>query len=32
MLEQAGTTLHPTLTRNFLKALSQLDSLQESAS
>ena len=32
MLEQAGTTLHPSLTRNFLKAVSQLDSLQESAS
>lgn len=28
MLEQAGTTLHPELTRNFLKAISQLDSLQ----
>lgn len=28
MLEQAGTTLHPSLTRNFLKAISQLDSLQ----
>ncbi len=27
MLEQAGTTLHPGLTRNFLKAISQLDSL-----
>lgn len=27
MLEQAGTTLHPALTRNFLKAVSQLDSL-----
>ncbi len=28
MLEQAGTTLHPSLTRNFLKAISQLDSLK----
>ncbi len=28
MLEQAGTTLHPALTRNFLKAISQLDSLK----
>lgn len=28
MLEQTGTTLHPGLTRNFLKAISQLDSLQ----
>lgn len=27
MLEQVGTTLHPQLTRNFLKAISQLDSL-----
>lgn len=28
MLEQVGTTLHPQLTRNFFKAISQLDSLQ----
>ena len=28
MLEQAGTTLHPALTRHFLKAISQLDSLK----
>lgn len=30
MLEQAGSNLHPGLTRNFLKAISQLDSLKES--
>jgi len=28
MLEQAGTSLHPSLTRNFLTAISQLDSLK----
>jgi HD-GYP domain-containing protein (c-di-GMP phosphodiesterase class II) len=28
MLKQTGTSLHPGLTRNFLKAISQLDSLQ----
>lgn len=29
MLEQVGSNLHPALTRNFLKAISQLDSLKE---
>lgn len=29
MLEQAGSNLHPGLTRNFLKAISQLDSLKQ---
>jgi HD-GYP domain-containing protein (c-di-GMP phosphodiesterase class II) len=28
LLDQAGTNLHPVLTRNFLKAIRQLDSLQ----
>jgi HD-GYP domain-containing protein (c-di-GMP phosphodiesterase class II) len=28
MLEQVGTTLNPVLTRNFIRAISQLDSLK----